>query len=415
LNRNIIINKIGSLSYYFFASALTVLIGLLINPFMAIGLSHEDYAIIGYYASFGTILAPLLAFSLNSYYARNYFLVNEKKREKMLQSILSIFLIFGLLVSIIFFSIYYLYHKNFVYSIPFSPYAFLSFTPIYFTFFLILYFLYLRIQKKEKKFAVFKIINSILAALLSLLLVYFLKYGAEGRLISILIVAILFCVFSLKVEKFRFGIDKSIAKEAFSFCWPLTISSILTFFFMGIDRTFLAKLNDNYSLGLYNVGIIISGYLGIFGTVLLQTFDPELYKYTSLNQHKKVLVLILSVIGLCLIPNLAFILLSKPIVSLLTFGRYVEAVPYVNILCLKNVTTTFAFIMSGVLIGYGHSRFELINRFLGSFLAIIIYKYFIINWGFYGAAWGQSISWAIMGMISLFCLFLINKKRNVKA
>lgn len=137
----------------------------------------------------------------------------------------------------------------------------------------------------------------------------------------------------------------------------------------------LAKLDDNYMLGLYNVGLQISSYLAIFGTVLLQTFDPDLYKYTSLEQHRKVLLLVIGITVACALPNMLFMTMSKPLIGLLTAGRYVESSSFANILCIKNITTTFAYIMSGVLIGYGYSGYELINRALGAICAFIITKF----------------------------------------
>ena len=122
-----------NLSYYLISSGFTALIGLVINPFLSIGLSHDDFAIIGYFASFASVLAPIMSFSLSSYYARNYFLIEEKERIKLLNTILSLFVVFGLLVLFFFYWGYYYYHINFVPSIPFKHYDFLSFFPIYFS------------------------------------------------------------------------------------------------------------------------------------------------------------------------------------------------------------------------------------------------------------------------------------------
>lgn len=386
------------------------MIGLLINPFLSIGLSHNDFAIIGYFASFASILAPIMSFSLGSYYARNYFLIEEKDRVNLLNTILSLFVVFGFVVLFLFYWGYYYYHTNFVSSLPFKPYAFLSFLPIYFSSFYNIHLLDLRMQNKAKKYAIITVLNAIFGALLSLLLVYVLRYGAEGRLIAILVAAILFGVYSLKAEKFSFDIDWIIAKKTFVFCTPLAISAVLTFFFMGIDRTFLAHLNDIHNLGLYNVGLQISGYLGIFGIVFLQTYEPDLYKYASLKQTKKVVNLVILITVVTLVPNLVFMILSKPLISVLTYGKYIEASGYANILCIRNVTTSLSFSLSSVLVGYGFSKYELFNKLIGSFMAILLYKYLIDNYGFYGAAWGQSLSWLMMGTISIIFLFLMKNK-----
>lgn len=405
--------KLNNMSYYLIASLLSSFIGIAINPFLALGLNHEDYAIIGYYSSFATVLMPIIAFSFNSYYARNYFLVSEKERNDIYRTLMCLFSIFGAFVFVLFYFLYYLYHITNVKSIPFSPYAILSFLPIYFSSFYNIYLLKLRMEQKAKKYMFITLANTILGASLSVIFVYIFHYGAQGRLSALLLVAIASGIYALKLKNFRFILNKKIVKEAFLFCWPLATTAILTFFFMGIDRVFLAKLNDNHLFGLYNVGLQISGYIGIFGTVVFQTFEPDFFKYTSLKQHKKVLYLFIVVISLSFIPNIIFILLSEPLIDILTHGKYIEASDFADILCVKNITTTFAFIISNLLVGYGLSKYELFNKTLGALLSVVLYKFLIENYGFYGAAWGQSISWVLMGFISLVTLMLVRKKYNL--
>ena len=403
-------SKLKNLSIYFGASMVTALIGLVVNPLLAQGLSHEDYAIIGYYSSFGTLLLPIISFSLQSYYARNYFLVDEEKRELIYRSLFSVFTVMSAVAFVLFFGGYYLYHVNYVRSIPFSPYALLSFLPMYFSSFYNLYLVDLRMRGSSKKYAWVTVLQSLFSAVLSVGLVYVIHWGAFGRLLALLVVSVMFAVYAVFASRFRFVWEWSVIKPALKFCLPLALCGILSFFFLGIDRPMLAKLDNNHELGLYNVGLQISAYLAIFGSVLMQTFDPDLYKYSSLNQHRKVFFLVLGIVGLCLLPNLLFIVVSKPIISVLTAGRYVDAAGFANILCLKNVSTTFAYAVSNILVGYGFSNYELVNRFIGSICSFVLYKLLIDSWGFYGAAWGQSLSWILMGVISLTSLFIIRKK-----
>lgn len=399
-----------NLSAYFISSVITALISLLINPFLASRLSHSDYAIIGYYSSIALLLVPIVSLSLQSYYARNYFLVDEDERQKVYNTLLTLFSTLGLIAFFLFFSLYYIYHKFCNVSIEFSPYAFLAFLPVFLSSYYNLYLMDLRMRSQGGKYAVVAVCNSVISALLSILLVYVLNYGAIGRLWAMLITALLFATYSLLAKKISFSFDKKIILDALSFCWPLIITGILSFFFLGVDRVMLERLNDTHNLGLYNVGVQISGYLGIFGTVLLQTFDPDIYKYTSRSEHKKVILLCCTIITAVLIPNCIFILCSKPIISLLTAGRYVDSYLFANILCVKNITTTFAYMMSGVLIGYGLSKYELLNRVIGAFLSVVLYSVLISHFEFYGAAWGQGISWFLMGIISILCLLIVFKK-----
>lgn len=406
-------NIVKNLSAYFFASIITAILGVLVNPVLASKLSHEDYAIIGYYASFGTLLIPIVSFSLQSYYARNYFRVDEQKRVQIYNTLMSMFIIFGFAAFVIFFFLYYWYHSYFVTSISFNPFALLSFLPLYLSSYYNLYLMDLRMENKAFKYAKITVLNSLIAALLSILLVYVFDLGAMGRLVALLLTCIAFSLYSILIKKISFTWNIDIVKNALAFCWPLTVSGILSFFFLGIDRPMLEKIHDTYNLGLYNVGLQISSYLAIFGTVLLQTFDPDIYKYTSTNQHRKVVMVCVSIILLTLIPNLMFMFVSEYLIDFLTAGRYVESSGFANILCVKNVATTFAYVVSGVLIGYGYSKFELFNRIIGSVCSLLSYYFLITNYSFYGAAWGQSISWFLMGLISIICLMLI-RKRNEK-
>lgn len=399
-----------NLVVYFTTSILTALIGLCINPILASKLSHTDYAIIGYFASFNTLFLPIISFSLSTYYARNYHLLNEKKRLYLYNVILTTFSTLGLLSFILVFGFYAIYHHNFVASIPFMPYAFLSFIPIYLSCYYNLYQVDLRMSNQAIKYAIVTLTNSVVGACLSIFMVYILSWGSFGRLLALLVASALMCSYVLISKGIKFIWDKKLIREMLSFCWPLMVSGILSYFFLGIDRPMLEQLKDNYNLGLYNVGLQISSYLAIFGTVLLQTFDPDLYKYTSTKQHNKVWKVAVMIILLTLIPNVCFMFVSEPIIALLTANRYIEAAPFANILCLKNVTSVLAFVLSGILIGYGYSKYELLNRGIGSLLSILVYYFLIRYCGYIGAAWGQSLTWLLMAIISLLCLLIISKK-----
>ena len=402
-------DKFQDLSLYMLASLASSLVGIIVNPFLAQGLSHDDYAIIGYYASFGILLTPIVTFSLNSYFARNYYRVSEKDRVHIYYTLQSMFLCIGIVTFLLFYLTYSIYHKLYVNSIPFSPFAILAFLPQYIGSFYNLYLLKLRLQNKVKRYCITTILNNLICAFLSIFVVYIFRFGAVGRLSAILVNSFLFAIYSLLISDFKFKWDKTIVNDALKFCWPLAVSGVLSFFFLGIDRPMLERLDDNYNLGLYNVGLQISSYLAIFGTVLLQTFDPDLYKYTSTNQHKKVFITVIMIISLCAIPNFLFISISKRIIGILTANRYIESASYANILCLKNIATTFAYVISGVLIGYGYSKCELYNKIIGAIISFGIYYLLINNYSFTGAAWGQSLSFIVMGFISLICLFFMRK------
>jgi O-antigen/teichoic acid export membrane protein len=113
------------------------------------------------------------------------------------------------------------------------------------------------------------------------------------------------------------------------------------------------------------------------------------------------------------IPTCIFILLAHPIVSILTYGRYTASTQFAQILAVKNIPLAACFLSSNVIIGYGYPRVELVNRAIGAIVCVLLFQYLIGHFGFYGAAWGQSIALVLMTSISaLFILFkyLVGRK-----
>lgn len=64
---------------YFASSLFVAIVGVILNPLLAMNLSQEDYAILGYYSSFNFLLTPLLHFCTLTYYSRQYFSFLKKK------------------------------------------------------------------------------------------------------------------------------------------------------------------------------------------------------------------------------------------------------------------------------------------------------------------------------------------------
>jgi O-antigen/teichoic acid export membrane protein len=255
--------------------------------------------------------------------------------------------------------------------------------------------------RKPSVFLRISLSNSCLLVLLTILTVIVYKGGASGRLYSVLITSIVFgtyCFFSLMT---KFEIDRAVLTDAIKMCWPLTLSSILYYFLSGIDRAFLERLHDNTNFGYYNVAFQISAYTGLIGTALFQTFDPDIYKSIADKNMNRLMKIIFVIVLPCIVINLIFIILARPIIVILTYGRYTRSIGYSQILALRNMVTPLFFILSDIIIGLGFTKLELCNRLIGSIFSILLFKYLILNYGFTGAAWGQSLSMLVMCCISM--------------
>lgn len=398
--------QIKNLSIYLLATIITSFVSVMINPFLAANLSPHDYAVIGYFTSFNTLILCIISFSFLSYYLRNYYKIREEERQAVLNTLLISQLLLGMIAMLFVFLGFYLYMDIVKVNFPFFPYVLLCFIPVYFSCF----YNFLLVEKRMKRQALsyFKItlVNTISIALFAILFVVVLKKGAIGRFWSILVPTVgmgIFAFFKL-ISKFQF--NWKILRDAVTFGWPISLSAVLYYFLSGIDRAMLEQLNDSTTFGIYNIAVQITAYLYVFYAAIVQTFEPDIYKSIAENNRKKLIKIVTGIIILNAIPTVLFILLAHPVVSILTYGRYTESTHFAQIMAIKNIPMAFCFLISNVIIGYGYPKVELINRAVGAILSVILFKFLINKYGFFGAAWGQSIALILMTMISaLFVLY----------
>lgn len=408
-----IIPYIKSLGLYFTSSIFVALVGVLLNPLFAANLSHEDYAIIGYYSSFNLLLLPLLNFSLFSYYSRNYYFTPEDKRDDLGNTILLSSIFIGIISLFIFTSIFYLFHRFTNNNFPFFPYAILTFVQVYVGNTASFYLLKLRITRKANKYALFSIINCLLTALFSLVLVIHYKYGATGKLLGTLITSIIMSTYAFIHSITKFHIDKLILKNAIKFCTPLVISAIFWYFITGIDRVFLEQLDDTYSFGLYSVGFQMAGYLTIFYTTISNTFEPDIYQSIAEKNKRKLIAVIGLIIGFTALANITFIIFAPQIIGILTANRYIESATFAQILCIHNIAMACYYMVVKLLIGYGFVKQELYVRVSGALLSILMFYIIINKYQFIGAAWGQTISFVILSIIGIIVFCITKRRKNI--
>lgn len=400
---------------YLGSSILSALISIAINPLMAKNLSPEDYAIIGYFTSFQLLLLPLINFNLVTYYLRNYYKIPEEKRTLVADTILIASLIFGIFSLILCLFIFHVYFHISKITFDFYPLALITFLPVLLNNFVNFYLVNCRLKREAVKYAVLGISSSVLLAILSIILVVYLKFGAIGKLSSALIVAIIFSTYCFIKSLNKWQFDYRILKDAIKFSYPLTLSALLWYFFTGYDRALLVGLNDNNTLGMYNVGLQIASILTVFYTAISQTFEPDIYKAIAEKNKRTLFKLYSAIIGINALPNILFIIFAPLIIGLLTANRYLESTSFAQIFALRNITMSLYYMAIMVVVGYGYTKQEFIIRLFATIPLIIFMKILVQKFSFYGAAWSQVISFLLLAvLLNLFIHFKINTFKAIK-
>lgn len=398
---------IKNASLYFLVTLISSVIGLVVFPFMAKNMSPEDYNITGYFSSFNMLLLPLLNFSLITYYSRNYFKFSEERRDVIADTLLKSLLIFGSVLIPIVTIGFTLFFKITDVALPIFPFFILSILSTFFNNFLTMLQVKYRMQRKASKYFKLTLFSSILSTVLTLTLVVGFKLGAFGAMFAPALISIIVAVYTFKVMYNNNKFEMNILRDAIKFGWPLSLSAMLWYFISGIDKVFLEQLNDIDNFALYNIGGSIASRLGIIYTALGQTFEPDIYKAIAENKLKKVLLILAGVIVVVVVVNLLFILLSKPLIKLLTADIYNGSYVYANILTLKNITNAVYYSTITIIVGFGFTKYDLLIRVLGTGFSILTYKILIDKFQFIGAAWAQVFSFLILSIISIIIIMFV--------
>lgn len=405
-------NYFKNAGLYFVSSLVVAIIGLLLNPTMARNLSPEDYAVLGYYASFNLLLMPLLHGCILTYYTRQYYFTEESQRDVLGDTILISMNVLGAVSCLLFTGLFYIFHRTTGNSFPFFPYAVLTFVQLYISNNVNFYLAKLRITREAKTYAWFSILQCVVTNALVLLLVVYYKTGAQGKLYATLVATIIFAALAFKQSLVKWRIDKKILVEALKFGLPLTISALFWYCLTGIDRLFLERLGDTETLGIYNVGFAIAAYMQIFHTTVSNTFEPDIYQSISENNKKKLYLIIGSTTAIIVVANLAFALLAPFLIDILTAGRYVDSTPFARIFALHNIAMALYYTVVRLIVGNGYVRGELLVRIIGAVCSVMCFYVLIAHYGFFGAAWGQVLSFTMLSIFGLVYLGLKKRKKN---
>ena len=385
-------SSMKNMGYYLMASFIPMLINLFLSPLYSLNLSAEDFAIVGYYASFQALFGPLMLFEMHQNYMREYYFRSEDERKTLRSTMFNTFLVFPFVIMSLSLVGLYIYFNlsGTCDEMPFFPYAILTFLPWALAGIYRLELIDCKVQRRAKSYFGISITNSAILIISTVLCVVVFKWGATGKLIGALVPALgmfLWSFFRHK-ETIKVKIDWSILKSSLIFCAPLVLASTLDFFSGGYDKVFLLKYVSLDQLGIYTIGLSIANYLGVFSMAMGETFNPDIYESIAKRDNRRAIKFVLIQIAMMTLIVAVFILLAKYVIYLLTAGRYVESTPYARIASLAAITVLIRGIVTPFIYSAKKTNVILFAKIFSSIAAIITYSILIKNFGLYGASWG---------------------------
>ena len=399
-------------SVYLLATIISSIIGVAINPLLALNLSPEDYAIVGYYTGYSTLFTPLIGFFMVYYYLRHRYTLSSDDLHVLKSTIIRLFLYFSGIVSLLCLIGLYIYVLLSNVGIPFFPYALLTilqaYTGLLFAFKTAEY----KIDGNSKAFFRYSVINAIANSVIAILFVVVFKGGALGKTLGTFVVSTSFFVYIIYTYRkdFRFKFDKERVISIVKYSTPLVIAGMLGFFSGGYDRVILEKQGDIYTLGIYSVAVQMSGYLNVFAVAIKSTFQPDIYKAIAEKNLSKLVKKICVIIAVVTVIVLLFIILCPIIIHLLTAGRYDESTRLTQILSLSVITSTIYYQISQVTYGSGLSNLTLINKIIGSVFSFILFSLMVPCYGVLGVAWSVVLCFIFYAIGNLILLYIYRNR-----
>lgn len=401
---------------YFVASLIPMILNVAINPLIAMNMSPEDYAIVGYYTSFNTLISPLIVFYMFHYYSKMYFELDFNRRTELRSVIFKSLIFFSLFVSIVCLLGIVIYTKFFNLSsnIPLMPYVLLSVLAIPLTGIFTLMQTDYKMERNSVSFFYLTIMNGLLLVLMTFLMVILLKWGAFGKLLSVLLVNLIFFViccwkcrylFKYKFDWFLFG-------RMIHFCFPLALSAMLGFFSNGYDRVYLERVGNNVELGFYVVGIQIGSYLSVFASAIFSTFQPDIFESVVTNNRRLFLKTASLIILSVALISFIFIGLAPFIIDVLTAGRYVDSSIYAQIYSLSIIFSAIYYVVNDYTIAKGYPQIYLVTTIFSSLSVVFLLPILIGKWEYNGAVMMISVSYIISVFVNVLLLVLMRKRKN---
>ena len=383
--------SIMNMGYYFMASFIPMVINLFLSPVYSLYMTAEDFAIVGYFTSLTALFSPFILFYMNQFYMREYFFRQGKDRENLRATLYKANIIFPFIVTALVLLCVYAYMCiiNKESNISFSPYAFISFFTIAFAGIYRLDLIDFKVQRKGKQYLGISVVNTLFLLFFSVLFVVVLKLGATGKLLGTMMPALAMFIWSFRrhTDLFRFTFDWHLFKDSLVFCAPLVLAAMMGFFSGGYDKVYLERHVTLNQLGVYSIGLTIASYLNVFSTAIGETFGPDIYESIAAENNKRAIQFILIQLGIMLCIVIAFILLAKYAIIILTANRYVDSTPYARIASIAAITNMIYFNITPYILAKKKTNIILFAKITGGIACIITYSVVIKQFGCVGAAW----------------------------
>ncbi len=382
-----------------------MLLGFLISIIIARSLGPE---IQGKYALF--ILTPTLLYNLGNLGIGSstvYLLNNEKEKQySYLKFILKLTLVMALVNTIIGTIIAVIYF-NFA-SINFSSYELIVvslLTPI-----LLINNIMLFIFQALKRFDLFSF-NSVLPKLIQIfLLLIVICFFNNNLILSLLIfissnfLSLMYALFVLKkiLKRIPKTYEKINKKMVLTYGLKTHLANTITLVNYRLDQLLIGFFINSYSVGIYNVAVIIVEKVWSLTNPLITVLFPEMASMKNLNERKEITCKITRILNFFnMFIGVGFLIVMKPLI-ILSFGQeYESAILIANILLIGILAMNIDKVLSNDIASLGKPEINMRITNMTFVLNLLLALILLPKFGLIGAAIATTSSYFITLLLKI--------------
>jgi len=388
-----------------FTTGVLMLIGLVVQHFLAKYLTIDEY---GIYALMFSWIALLSIFSLNSF---NTIVTKAaaQKYPRFFKTASKICFLFSLIGSIVFLIIGFYFQpdlKSFfiIIAIFFPFYGGINLAEAFFIG-----------SAKFEKWSLFVIISQIIIGIAQILSVYLFKDVSMLLFYTLLSTSLINLIITLYLfSKIKQETDKKKDKELTKYGIELTFITLIGSISTRVQYIILATLTNASTLAIYAVAQIIPERIK---TVFKSSLNPLSIHLASINKEESIKILKKSLLLLILIGiiiNISIALLLPPTILLIFGQKYVSSIIYSLALSSLIFLIPFNALFDSIVIYHGYKKFYAKLTIFLNVTQIILFFLLIPKFQIWGIIFSMLSLNFIATIIHLIWMFKIPKLKNKK-
>lgn len=258
------------------------------------------------------------------------------------------------------------------------------------------------------------LLREIFQLFLIVILLWILKTGILGAVLSHVLAVILAVLISLfflkKISKIRLGFHKGFFKDSFSYGLKVYLTNVVSFLNYRLDMFLIAFFLNPIAVGLYSVAVAITERLfiipGAFTTVLYPKIssieDHQANEFTSKVARQTFFIMIIA--------SILLMIFAAPFIRIFFGPSFLPSILPLFILLPAIIAFGIGGVLAADLAGRGKPEFAFWGSLIGLIVNVVLNILFIPKWGISGAAFASTISYWVDTLILISAFLVISRK-----